>query len=243
LVEIEGLLMKADTDFDAESWPKVYARWRATEIGVTTGRLETQLMLELVGDVTGRRVLDVGCGDGEFAMQLAGRGAIVTGIDASAAMIDAANERAKQQKVNVSFRVADAQHLPIPDGQFDIVTAVTILCFVDDARPVFREAARVLRPGGLFVIGELGRWSTWAAVRRVRAWLGSRLWRGARFRTANDLRRLAEQAGLAVKAVRGAIFYPRSNIAARLVSPFDQALGRHTTIGAAFVVLAAWKRP
>jgi ubiquinone biosynthesis O-methyltransferase len=234
--------MKADTGFDADSWPKIYARWRATEIGVTTGRLESQLILELVGDVTGRRVLDVGCGDGEFAMQLAGRGAIVTGIDASAAMIEAANERAKQQKVNVSFHVADVEHLPIPDGQFDIVTAVTILCFLDDPRPVFREVARVLRPGGLFVIGELGRWSTWAAVRRVRAWLGSRLWRGARFRTANELRRLAEQAGFAVKAVRGAIFYPRSNIAARLLSPFDLSLGRNTTIGAAFVALAAWKR-
>ena len=64
--------------------PECYARWRASEIGATTERLERQLILELVGDVGGRRVLDVGCGDGEFAVALTKRGAIVTGIDASA---------------------------------------------------------------------------------------------------------------------------------------------------------------
>jgi 2-polyprenyl-3-methyl-5-hydroxy-6-metoxy-1,4-benzoquinol methylase len=60
--------------------PECYARWRASEIGATTERLERQLILELVGDVGGRKVLDVGCGDGEFALALAKRGASVTGI-------------------------------------------------------------------------------------------------------------------------------------------------------------------
>ena len=46
-------------------------------------RLERQLILQLVGDVDGCRVLDVGCGDGKFAVELAKRGAIVVGIDAS----------------------------------------------------------------------------------------------------------------------------------------------------------------
>jgi len=174
-------------------------------------------------------------------MQLGTRGAIVTGIDASAAMIEAAKGRAKQHNENVSFLVASAEHLPFPAGQFDVVTAVTILCFVDDARPVFREVARVLRPGGHLVIGELGRWSTWAAARRIRAWLGSRLWRHARFRTADELQGLAEQAGLVVNMVRGAIFYPRWIVAARLMSPFDLSMGRHMMIGAAFVALSAAK--
>ena len=63
--------------------PDVYARWRTSEIGTITERLEGQLILELVGDVSGCRVLDVGCGDGEFALELTKRGAVVTGIDAS----------------------------------------------------------------------------------------------------------------------------------------------------------------
>jgi ubiquinone biosynthesis O-methyltransferase len=206
-----------------------------------TERLESRLILDLVGDVKGRKVLDVGCGDGAFAVELAKRGAIVTGIDASAAMIEAAKDRATEARIDVAFQVGAAEHLPFPPERFDIVTAVTILCFVDDAHPVFREIARVLRPGGRLVIGELGKWSTWAAVRRVRAWLGSRLWRIAHFRRAGELRSLAEQAGLKAETVRGAIFYPRWNMAARLISPLDPLVGRHTTIGAAFVALSASK--
>ena len=48
--------------------PEVYARWRASEIGAATERLEGRLILELVGDVTGCKVLDIGFGDGEFAL-------------------------------------------------------------------------------------------------------------------------------------------------------------------------------
>jgi ubiquinone biosynthesis O-methyltransferase len=224
-----------------ELTPGAYARWRASEIGAITERLERRLILELVGDVNGRKVLDVGCGDGELALELAKRGAIVTGIDASAAMIDAAKKRAKTNNADNAFVVAMAEHIPFPDAQFDVVTAITILCFIDDAAPVFREIARVLRPGGRLVIGELGKWSTWAAGRRIRAWFGSRLWRKSRFRTAHEFRALAEQANLSVERIGGAIFYPRSRLAARLLHPCDPALGGLTTFGAAFVAISAVK--
>ncbi len=221
--------------------PDSYSGWRGSEIGATTERLERRLILELAGDVGGRKLLDVGCGDGDFAVELARRGASVTGIDASPEMIGAAKRRAEQQKAAVTFHIATAQQLPFSAEQFDLVTAITILCFVDDPSPVFREIARVLRPGGRLVIGELGKWSTWAAGRRLRAWLGSPLWRRGHFRTAKELRGLAEQAGLVVGDVRGAVFYPRSKLAARLLSPGDAALGRRTTIGAAFIALSATK--
>jgi ubiquinone biosynthesis O-methyltransferase len=221
--------------------PAVYSRWRASEIGATTERLESQLVLELVGDVGGRKILDIGCGDGEFALELAKRGAVVTGIDAAAAMIDTAKRRASQHNVDITFQVAMAEQLPFPDERFDVVTAITILCFVEDAKPVFREIARVLKPGGRLIIGELGKWSTWAAARRIRAWMGSQLWRRGRFRTANELRALAAQSGLTVESVRGAIYYPRWGFAARLLSRCDPALGRLSTFGAAFVALSAVK--
>lgn len=222
-------------------WPEVYARWRASEIGATTDRLERQLILELVGDVSGCTLLDVGCGDGELAVELWKRGAIVMGIDASSAMIDAAKARAKEYHADITFQMATAEDLPFPPEQFDVVTAITILCFVNDAAPVFREIARVLRPGGRLVIGELGKWSSWAAGRRIRAWLGSRIWHKGKFWTNKELRALAEQAGLSSEAVRGAIYFPRCRFAAQLLAPFDARFSHITTIGAAFVTLTAIK--
>jgi ubiquinone biosynthesis O-methyltransferase len=217
--------------------PEAYARWRASGVGAITERLERRLILELVGDARGRSVLDVGCGDGDLAVELSKRGANVVGIDASDAMIEAAKHRAERDQVDVDFRVATAQHLPFPAEQFDIVVAVTILCFVDDAVPVFKEMARVLRPGGQLVIGELGKRSSWAAARRIRGWLGSPLWRKGRFRRAGELRELANQAALVARPVRGAVYYPRFGLAAKALAPLDRAFSRLTTVGAAFLAL------
>jgi ubiquinone biosynthesis O-methyltransferase len=221
--------------------PDDYTRWRASEIGAITERLERRLILELVGDVRGLSVLDVGCGDGDLAVELSTRGANVVGIDASGSMIDAARQRADRAQADVDFKVATAQQLPFPPERFDAVVAVTILCFVDDAAAVIQEIARVLRPGGRLVIGELGKWNSWAAARRIRGWLGSPLWRKGRFRTGRELRALANNAGLEPGPVHGAIYYPRWVRAARLFELSEHRLGRLTTLGAAFLALRATK--
>lgn len=156
-------------------------------------------------------------------------------------MIEAARQRARRCGAEIAFEVADARRLPFSSQRFDVVTAITILCFVEDAAPMFDEIARVLRPGGRLVIGELGKWSSWAAGRRIRAWLGSPLWRQARFRTAAELRSLAQRSGLETETIRGAIYYPRCGVAARCLAPADRAFRRLTSFGAAFVALAAVK--
>jgi SAM-dependent methyltransferase len=152
--------------------PTTYARWRATTLGRITEDLEVELVLELAGDLAGKRVLDVGTGDGTYALA-AERGATVTGVDASREMLDAAAGRARGRGLAIDLREGDVAHLPFEDGSFDVVIAVTVLCFVSDPRRAVAEMARVLAPGGKLVIGELHRASTWAAWRRVKGWLGS----------------------------------------------------------------------
>ncbi len=217
------------------------ARWRKSSLGRITDALERQLLLELIGDVHGRKVLDVGCGDGELAVALWEQGAQVAGIDVSVAMIAAACRRAERQGAKITFAVGTAERLPFAPATFDRVVAVTVLCFVDDAASALSEIGRVLRPGGRLVIGELGQWSTWAAERRLRGRLGHPVWRRARFRTADELRNLVGKAGLTVEDLRGAIFYPPCGTAARLSRGIDSSLGRLTTFGAAFLALAAVK--
>jgi 2-polyprenyl-3-methyl-5-hydroxy-6-metoxy-1,4-benzoquinol methylase len=221
--------------------PEVYAKWRASELGRITEGIERGIMLEMIGDVSGKRVLEIGCGDGDLAVKLARMGASVTGVDASADMIAAAERRSRAAGADIRFQVATAQRLPFPDETFDIVVAMTILCFVRDAEPVFHEVARVIRPGGKLVIGELGRRSAWAAERRIRAWLGSELWKRGVFRTPDELRRLAGRAGLQSLRIRPAVFFPRWTPLARWIAPYDAHLGRLTHVGAAFLAMEATK--
>jgi ubiquinone/menaquinone biosynthesis C-methylase UbiE len=178
----------------------------------------------------------VGCGDGSLAAALAEAGARVTALDAEARMLAAARAQVTD---GIAFVRGDALHLPFADETFDRVTAVALLCFVPDARAAVAEMARVLRPGGRLVIGELGRFNLWSAVRRVRGWLGSSVWRRARFRTGRELRALVEAAGLSAERACGAIFYPPHRWCAQLLSPLDRRIGRRTSAGAAFVAIAA----
>jgi ubiquinone/menaquinone biosynthesis C-methylase UbiE len=221
---------------------ETYARWRTTVLGSVTESVETKIVFGLAGTLRGRRVLDVGTGDGTYAIEAAARGAKVTGLDLKTDMLDATRARASARGVNVVLQQGNAEALPFDDASFDVVTAVTVLCFVANARLAVREMARVLVPGGRLVLGELGRFSVWAAERRVRGWLGSSTWRRARFWSRSELRELARSAGCAVTKVRGAVFFPPSNIAARALGPLDSFLTRLNVPGAAFLTLLAEKR-
>src|SRR3989304_184483 len=66
-------------------------------------------------------------------------------------------------------------------------------------------------------------------------------WRVARFWSAREVRQVLEAAGLVPRRVRGAVFYPRSRVAARAFALFEAALGSLTTVGAAFIALVADK--
>lgn len=221
--------------------PDIYAQWRGSKLGDITEALEDRLLLDLAGNVGDRDILEVGCGEGKLALKLSQHSASVFGIDASEAMIKAAKRNDASQGDQIHLAVGRIEQLPIASESFDLVLAKTVLCFVEDAAPVFEELARVLRPGGTLVIGELGKWSTWAAGRRIRAWLGASIWRKGRFRTKAELERLAEGAGISVHIIRGAVYYPRLSWAADLMAPIDPSIGRYTTLGAAFMALSGSK--
>jgi len=156
-------------------------------------------------------------------------------------MVTRARARVADGALRIDLLIARSQALPFPDRSFDIVTCVAVLTFVSDADVAIREMARVLRPAGRLVIGDLGRWSLWAARRRLRGWFGAKLWRTARFRTATELAALITQTGLVVGSIEGSIFFPPWTALARVMAPFDLRLGKHTTLGAAFVAIQTTK--
>ena len=224
-----------------EGLPPSYADWRASTLGRITDAIEERLLIEQIGPVHGLKVLDVGCGDGVLAVKLAGTGADVTGLDVMPAMLGAAKERAMRAGVRLRLVEGRAEDLPFAAADFDLIVSVATLCFCKDPIGPIAEMVRCLRPGGRLVLGELARWSSWAAQRRVKGWLGSSTWRVAHFRSPRELTRLARGAGLESISITGAIYYPPLAIAARLMAPMDRLMGRITPTGAAFLVLSATK--
>ncbi len=223
-----------------EFGPESYRSWRRTDIGTITEELERRLIVRLAGPVRDRAALDVGSGDGALTLVLSQAGASsVVGCDVDPRML--ARAAAAKHAARISYVMGRAEKLPFRDGSFEIVTVITVLAFVPEGEQALREIARVLRPGGRLVIGELGKWSQWAASRRIRSWLRGGMWRGATFRSAGEWRRLVETTGLHVDQVIGAAYYPRWTWLARVMAPLDPLLGHLTTIGAAFLAVQATK--
>jgi ubiquinone/menaquinone biosynthesis C-methylase UbiE len=121
--------MKADHyDSFAESYST------ENESSLLNAYYERPAMIDLAGDVNGRRVLDAGCGSGPLSAALRAKGAIVTGFDSSSAMVELARQRLGE---NAALHVADlSQPLPFADGAFDDVVASLVLHYLRDWAPV-----------------------------------------------------------------------------------------------------------
>ncbi len=101
----------------------------------------------------GTRLLDVGCGSGLACELAAARKADVSGLDATAELLDIAKERVP----GADLRQGDMQHLPFADDSFDVVTFFNSLFFAADQEAALREASRVTRPGGQVAVVIWGR--------------------------------------------------------------------------------------
>jgi SAM-dependent methyltransferase len=116
--------------------------------------LEEPIMHEAIGPVAGLAVLDLGCGTGRHALRLAAAGAAVTAVDFSEGML--AEARRKPGAESVRFLVHDLHDpLPMSSGSFDRVISGLVLEHLADLPGFFREARRMLRPGGRAVVSAM----------------------------------------------------------------------------------------
>ncbi|MBL8681081.1 MAG: class I SAM-dependent methyltransferase [Myxococcales bacterium] len=124
-------------------------RWRALErTQVARAREKYRTDIERFASLEGRRALDVGCQCGALAVALAERGALVTGLDVEASLLEGARARARGYGVTATFVKGVAEALPFDDRSFDLVTMVDVIEHVEDSDRAIAECARVLAPGG-----------------------------------------------------------------------------------------------
>src|SRR6516165_3084564 len=142
---------------NTEAWDRVAARRSAGDsIASDTVQygagLPTDDDLRLIGEVKGKRVLDLGCGSGENAIALSRQGAHVIAIDASKAQLALARKLADVAEVRVEWHESDVADLAfLRADSIDMALAIGVLGDVDDLDRCFRQVHRVLRPGAPFV--------------------------------------------------------------------------------------------
>ena len=102
-----------------------------------------------LGDVSGKVILDLGCGEGGYSRELARKGAIVTAIDCSENVINYCISKAEEEQLNISYHLRNSNDLyDISNEFFDIVLSSMMLMDCEDFEGTIKEITRVLKPSG-----------------------------------------------------------------------------------------------
>ncbi|MEK6726768.1 MAG: bifunctional 2-polyprenyl-6-hydroxyphenol methylase/3-demethylubiquinol 3-O-methyltransferase UbiG [Deltaproteobacteria bacterium] len=120
-------------------------------------KLRFDYFISTLGDVSGRSIVDIGCGGGLLSEEFAKRGVRVTGIDLSPTAIDAAREHAEKSGLSIDYRNCAIKELIDKGESFDIVICAEMLEHVDDLKSTIRESAALLRNGGHYLFETINK--------------------------------------------------------------------------------------
>ena len=223
--------------------PEKYDVWYKTSLGALSDKLEKELVFSLFEIKHGDAVLDVGCGTGNYTIELAKRGADVVGVDSSEEMLIWARQKAQGERLKVNFQVADALNLPFPDESFDLILSNGLLCFLKEPEKALMEMHRVLKPGGGLAVGVLNKWSPWAFFRRIKGLYKDTIYNQAYFISPPELEGLIRRAGFDVKETRTCLFFfPINNrVYLKIAEKFERLDRRLIPKTGAFLAVSAVK--
>lgn len=161
-------------------------------------------------DWRGKRVADIGTGKGRFAVSFARMGAEVFALDISGEMLAEARQNASRADAHVSYVQGDAEHLPFPDGCFDLVCCMETIMHVPHPDRLAREVRRITRPDGQALLSMTNKYRLNALFRLPEA--AYRYLRPSRFQdtprymwsySVGEFKRFLQGAGLGIQKLHG----------------------------------------
>lgn len=194
---MEALFDQSAADYDA---------WYETELGRTVDQLQKDLVYSLLQPRHGQRLLEIGCGTGNYTVELVQRGLVVEAVDASKNMLEQTRKKLEGLSLQAKLIHGNIQELELSPGKFDAVLAVTSLEFFTEPTLVLAKAYDSLKLGGRLVVGIIAT-SPWSAFykREAKKDPGS-VYNHATFYTEEELLRLLPRG--ARKSLAGLYFPP-----------------------------------
>jgi ubiquinone/menaquinone biosynthesis C-methylase UbiE len=166
-----------------------YDNWYESKTGGFADMVETKLALEMFAPYKGMKVLDVGCGTGNFSIKLARLECEVTGIDVSGEMIGIAREKTLKSKPDIDFLCMDVHKTGFDDGYFDGAFSMAAFEFIERPLLAFNEIFRVVKKSGRILIGTINKSSRWGKLYLSEEVQKNSIFKYADFKTAEELKK------------------------------------------------------
>lgn len=145
--------MHCQSRFDFDLAASVYDEWLSTPMGKYYDSAEKRTIKRALKNVSGKKLLEIGCGTGHWSKYFAALGFSILGVDISFEML---KETFRKRIPWAEFVQSDAQYLPLQNDVFDIAVLITAIEFIDEPNIAIKEAIRCIKkPGGCLLIGTL----------------------------------------------------------------------------------------
>lgn len=140
-----------------------YDGWYEQDMGRLIHQIQRQLVFKHLDPVKGQKLLDIGCGTGQYSIELARVGLEVTGIDSSEHMLAYAQKKSQELKLNARFIEVDSQEFDYEKSYYDKVICVLALEYFTNPQKVLKKAYSSLKRGGKLVVGVIQANSPWSS--------------------------------------------------------------------------------
>jgi radical SAM protein with 4Fe4S-binding SPASM domain len=188
-----------------------YLEWLESPIGEAYNSLAKKKVFSLLNIKQKDCILEIGCGTGNYALEFARRGGDVIGVDASEWMLRIAKKNVLEEELDIDLKHCFVGDLEFKDESFDVVFSMNMLEYSRNPKDAVEEMYRVLKRGGVLIIGVLNKSSLWGVTRTVKKRVGKEAYHGARFLTRGELLGILPSKNSHKSQLSTTVFFPPIN--------------------------------